>query len=186
MWRNMPFTASASLPTRQANMDRSHAHSPRPRNASAHATLSLTETISSLGHPEAAKHGEQSKASAYPYLDLLPSSNTVASDPFVEANAYFEWLNGIGLGLNGSNSSLNPPDADRSVRKSNTDTSMPDYTSSNEASLLPGDGQNAFAAKVSSDTDATHMKVPSNTPTTGNPSTTEPESTCLYYKLELH
>lgn len=105
----------------------------------------------------------------------------VASDPFVEANAYFEWLSGIGMGLTGdTNSTLNPNVAVRRNQKSSTDTSMPDYISSDQTPLLVGTEQDGFAVRGSGEGDNTHMKVPTNTPTTCDLNITETEGMCFH------
>ncbi|KAM3504970.1 hypothetical protein MY11210_008151 [Beauveria gryllotalpidicola] len=96
MWRAMPFTASSSLPTKQSDGGRSHAHSPRPRNSAVHANVPLPEAISGTGMLQAAKYREEPKPATFSYMDTLSSTNMGNSDPFVEANAYFEWLSGIG------------------------------------------------------------------------------------------
>lgn len=110
----------------------------------------------------------------------------VVSDPFVEANAYFEWLSGIGMGLNGDTSStVNPHAASRVPQKSSTDTSMPDYASASQTPPTTETGQDRFAAKISSEGDSTHMKVPTNTPTTCDLNITETEGMCCGKLFEL-
>lgn len=102
----------------------------------------------------------------------------VASDPFVEANAYFEWLSGIGMGLtNDTSLPMNSNAAVRRKQKSNTDISMPDYISSDQTPSLVGTEQECFAAEGNGEGDSTHMKVPTNTPTTCDLDITEIEGT---------
>ncbi|TQW00929.1 nadh dehydrogenase -like protein [Cordyceps javanica] len=122
--------------------------------------------------------GEGSKPPTFPYSDTLSLSNTVASDPFVEANAYFEWLSGIGMGLNSDTSAtvVNPPTAGRANRKTSTDTSMPDYVSSTDTPPMIKSGHDDdFGKKINGDGDSIHMKVPTNTPTACELNITEAE-----------
>ncbi|KAJ3484820.1 hypothetical protein NLG97_g6963 [Lecanicillium saksenae] len=170
MWRSMPFTASTSLPTRQFDAGRSHAHSPRPRNSSGQGGKSLAAGgISDAGYLQPVRHREEPKASSFPFLDSLPSSVTAAPDPFVDSNVYFEWINGIDTGLSGgTHSTTNALAASRVLRKSSTDISMPDYVSWTQTPPLLENQQEDSAARISSDHDATHMKVPTNTPTACN------------------
>ncbi|OAQ97816.1 hypothetical protein LLEC1_03906 [Akanthomyces lecanii] len=180
MWRTMPFTVSTSQPTRQSDSGRSHAHSPRPRNSVAHTTVSLTEAVPGTVPPQVSKYRDSLKPPAFSYLDSQPSPNLITSDPFVEANAYFEWLSGIGMGLTAdANPTLNPDTAVRRNQKSSTDTSMPDYVSSGQTPPHVAVGQDASAVGLSGEGDSTHMKVPANTPTTCDLSIAEPEGSCL-------
>ncbi|KAJ6785421.1 hypothetical protein PWT90_06648 [Aphanocladium album] len=177
MWRNMPFTASTSLPTRQLDGGRSHAHSPRPRNSSGHACISLAaEGLPGARNPQALRYREELKAPSFSFLDSLPSSSTVAPDPFVESHVYLEWLNGIDAGLDsGPHSTMDPHATSRALRKSSTDISMPDYVSWTQTPPLRESQHEDSAAMISSESDATHMKVPTNTPTACNLSATGTE-----------
>ncbi|XWW94021.1 hypothetical protein V2A60_001963 [Cordyceps javanica] len=140
-------------------------------------TLLVHETASCL-------QGEGSKPPTFPYSDTLSLSNTVASDPFVEANAYFEWLSGIGMGLNSDTSAtvVNPPTAGRANRKTSTDTSMPDYVSSTDTPPMIKSGHDDdFGKKINGDGDSIHMKVPTNTPTACELNITEAEG--VYFTI---
>ncbi|EGX96183.1 hypothetical protein CCM_00838 [Cordyceps militaris CM01] len=174
MWRGMPFSASTTLPDKQLGSSRSHAHSPRPRNNfTMHANVSLAGgAIAGTGPFQAAKYKEVSKPPTFSYSDALLSTNTPASDPFVEANAYFEWLSGIGMGLNGeTNSTPGLQAATHDHHKSSTDTSMPDYVSSTGLPSNTDGGTDSYAVRMSNEGDSKHLKVPTNTPTTCDPIT---------------
>ncbi|OAA59933.1 hypothetical protein ISF_05944 [Cordyceps fumosorosea ARSEF 2679] len=181
MFRAMPFTASALLPTKHSDSSGSHAHSPRPRSSMVPAKSSLTEVASdpALLHP--GKYTAEPKPLTFSDSDALSSSNLAAADPFVEANAYFEWLSGIGMGLNSDpSSSVNTEAASRVNRKSSTDASMPDYVSCVETPAAAENRRDSFAPKINSEGDSSHMKVPTNTPTTCDINITEAEG--VYYQ----
>ncbi|OAA76822.1 hypothetical protein LEL_06506 [Akanthomyces lecanii RCEF 1005] len=80
------------------------------------------------------------------------------------------------MGLTGdTNSTLNPNVAVRRNQKSSTDTSMPDYISSDQTPPLVGTEQHGFAVRGNGEGDNTHMKVPTNAPTTCDLNITETE-----------
>lgn len=85
------------------------------------------------------------------------------------------------MGLtNDTNLAVNPNAAVRRKQESNTDTSMPDYVSSDQTPSLVGTEQGGFAAGANVEGDSTHMKVPTNTPTTCDLDITEAEGACSH------
>lgn len=176
MWRTVPFTSSVP-PARQLNTGVSHAHSPRPRYLGLPDSSSFAQVMAGVAsRSQAMKHGPGPKQPAFDFQESQPNLNLATADPFVEANAYFEWLSGIGMGLNGDASlNINSHMVSRAARKSSTDTSMPDYVSANQTPPLGEQITASFASKIDDEADMAHMKVPTNTPTTCGLDTTQAE-----------
>jgi hypothetical protein len=165
MWRTMPFTSSLNLPSQPFEDAESHAHSPRGRYGSGKSLPSTGQTENSLRARLLPSSQQQKQLSATSTQENPNPSTPVpmGADPFIEANAYFEWLNGMGMGLNND---ILPTRGSRQTtrndRKSSTDVSMPDYLPSDQVIQLNGD---SFDLKHDEDSSTIHMKVPTNTPT---------------------
>lgn len=161
----MPFTSS--LPSKQPDDPGSHAHSPRPRYNALSTSISLAQaTSSNVNHGQASKQRTDSKLPVVTHHEYLPSIGQSGADPFVEANAYFEWLSGIGMGL--STEANVTQKITREGRKSSTDTSMPDYVSATQTPPLVENAQGNPPEQHDEDADLAHSQVPTNTPTTGD------------------
>lgn len=100
------------------------------------------------------------------------SQMTVGPDPFGDANAYFEWLGGAGMGL-----------GDMSGRtanhgKSSTDTSMPDYAPSSHGDQSSSVQEQPFPSLYRPDDNGMgFLKVPANTPTASGQGNYDPDGT---------
>lgn len=157
----------------------SHAHSPRPRIDG--LPTSLPSMSDPLGSVLQTKHRD-TKATGVDFKESLPTTTAANIDPFVEANAYFEWLSGIGMGMDtetNTGEAANPSLSNRLGRKSSTDTSMPDYLSSTQTPPLI-DNLDGHTDRLDEDADGAHMKVPTNTPTTRGFSGAETGGMCPY------
>ena len=166
MWRKMPFTSSLNLPVPLDDTE-SHAHSPRGRYASGKSLPSTGQTENGFRArllPQ--KSTQQQKQLSASTVQENPNPSTpviMGADPFIEANAYFEWLSGMGMNLtNDILSARGGRHAVRNDRKSSTDVSMPDYLPSDQVIQLDED---PFDLKHDEDSSTVHMKVPTNTPT---------------------
>lgn len=181
MWRTVPFTSSVP-PARQLETGVFHAHSPRSRYLGLPDSSSLAQVMAGVtSRSQTMKHRPDPKQPTYDFQESQPNFNPTAADPFVEANAYFEWLSGIGMGLNGDASlNVNSHRASRAGRKSSTDTSMPDYVSATQTPPLVEQITASFAGKNDDEADMAHMKVPTNTPTTCGLDTTQAEGASRY------
>ncbi|CAM1511990.1 Fc.00g095030.m01.CDS01 [Cosmosporella sp. VM-42] len=171
MWRRAPFTTSMPVPAYPSDDVESHAHSPRRRTSgiqdssagypgpAIQGIMSNTSTGSGTKRPKQTSQPNMGGASVY--------SNP---DPFGDSNAYFDWLDNMGTGVDdidmtgqASTSAL------RKARKTDTDISMPDYVSStqNGQMAFPLDGQFPLTNfQPEEESYIGHMKVPTNTPTT--------------------
>lgn len=103
---------------------------------------------------------------AYP---LEESHNLGGPSLFEDSNAYFEWLASANMGMN----DIAPPfipttSKSRRSRKTSTDISMPDYTSTHGGQTsTSGDAPFTVASFQPEDDVNSSPKVPSNTPTEG-------------------
>lgn len=171
MWRRAPYTASMPVPTYPADDAKSHAHSPRRRNHGLQG--GLTE------HTMPMIQGvmtDVSANSARKYPDL--SGNTVVDVPpgfegpglFEDSSTYFDWLGNMNVGVSEVSSRFPATTSKtRRSRKTNTDTSMPDYASSGHGGQMSLSGDAPFTMssfQPEDDINPGHLKVPSNTSTT--------------------
>lgn len=98
---------------------------------------------------------------------LYPSYNGL--DPFGDSSSYFEWLNGMGMGMGVNDNQFNntkrgavPP---RSTRRTSTDISMPDYIPLKSNSQCEEQQHPQGAFSQDDDKQTMQLKVPTNTPT---------------------
>lgn len=173
--------ASTSVPTYSSVTADSHAHSPRRERLSQskkhalHATQPTeSEKISGEQQPLDAEGANTN--------DRPPISQEAVPDPFVDTNAYFEWMNAIKFGH------VNPAMLDcypvrgakqRHERRSSTDTSMPDYVSNQGYPLASG--IDVLALKDDSVSHKAEPKVPSNSPVSNKLLQNEQEGNCPRY-----
>ncbi|KAK7421238.1 hypothetical protein QQX98_002370 [Neonectria punicea] len=180
MWRRAPYTASMPVPTYPAEDAKSHAHSPRRRNQGLQGDLA--------DHTMPMIQGvipNVSANSARKYQDL--SGNTVVDAPpgfegpglFEDSSSYFDWLGSMNMGLDDVSAQLLSTNSKaRRSRKTATDISMPDYPSSGHGGQTSISGDASFTMssfQPEDDINPGHLKVPSNTPTTGGQSVYESE-----------
>lgn len=169
MWRRAPFASSMPVPSYPSEDPDSHAHSPRRRTDAMPGNAS--------GYPVPSLHGVMGKPLTssgirrvtHPAFGAASRAKVVATDPFGDANLYFEWLNGIGMGVNDAgraDNQGNPPQ--RMARRMSTDISMPDFTPLDSGDQLapPAEGDSFIPCQRQEEDDASgHLRVPTNTPT---------------------
>lgn len=166
MWRTMPFASSTSISVRPFEGVESHAHSPCGSYSNLRAISSAGQSENSLREglqPYKSDRAQKRQPIITSENPTLSTPTTIGVDPFIEANAYFEWLSGMGMGVSadtGTGHASRP--AIRDGRKSSTDISMPDYLPSDQLIQLDGD---PFELKHDENTSITQLKVPTNTPT---------------------
>ena len=161
MWRRAPFTSSMSVPCYSSSEFDSHAHSPRRRigaqNVSGYpfsgSSGLVSQTLDSRYIPRATQ----------PDFNNAARAQSLANEFFGDSSAYTGWLDEMDTDqvMQMSN---------RNSRKSNTDTSMPDYEPcrrNNNAGSIGHDAQ-FFGGNFRPEDDgySVNLKVPTNTPTT--------------------
>lgn len=159
-----------SLPSEDVD---SHAHSPRRRtgglSSSGPSAYHMTMMQGAMNNTT----GRDARHHSQPAGGLLSVGNNTA-DPFSDSNAYFEWLGGMGMGIGlGESAGISGQSAgsqQRPRRKTSTDVSMPDYSSSSSHNTqMPVITEQQFVvsnARQEDDSVITPWKVPTNTPTT--------------------
>ncbi|KAM4054298.1 NADH dehydrogenase (ubiquinone)-like protein [Hirsutella rhossiliensis] len=181
MWRRAPFASSMPVPSYPSDDPDSHAHSPRR----------LTDAVqgNASGYPIPGIQGVMGKPSTssgmrrvtHPAFGTLSQAKSIVADPFGDANSYFEWLSGIGMGVNDANRVENQGNPQqRMMRRASTDISMPDYTPLESGDqLAPSADRAPFMPSMRQEEDDTsgHMRVPTNTPTTSGQASHEQDGT---------
>ncbi|KAL7946150.1 hypothetical protein V8C42DRAFT_322610 [Trichoderma barbatum] len=102
MWRRVPVAASMAVQAYPSDDTDSHAHSPRRKYSRINANLpsSSTENLHSiitnrplrLGHRKPSYQSGSSRSTS-------GSTSTGTLESISDSNAYFEWLNGMGIGM---------------------------------------------------------------------------------------
>ena len=174
MWRRAPFTASMPVPSLPSEDVDSHAHSPRRRtgglSSSGPSAYHMTMMQGAMNNTT----GRDARHHSQPAGGLLSVGNNNSPDPFSDSNAYFEWLGGMGMGIGlGESAGISGQSAgsqQRPRRKTSTDVSMPDYSSSSSHNTqMPVITEQQFVvsnARHEDDSVIAPWKVPTNTPTT--------------------
>lgn len=177
MWRRTPFTTSMPVPTCPSDDAESHAHSPRRRTGI---------QAGSSGHPMPVMPRQMFNAFADNTRQSAQSSfnaHTLGNDgpdPFGDANAYFEWLGGTGIGMNDMSRPGGVSNRARTHGKSSTDTSMPDYTPSSSGHPFA-----SLGCRPEEDSFMSFLKVPANTPTTGGQGAYKSDGACCFLVSSL-
>ncbi len=119
-----------NLPSQPFEDVESHAHSPRGSYGNLQTMLSAGQPENSLRgglYPHKCSQQQKRPSITVPENPIPSTPTTIGVDPFIEANAYFEWLSGMGMGANADISSGHATQPIvRDGRKSSTDVSMPD------------------------------------------------------------
>ncbi|KND90082.1 hypothetical protein TOPH_05293 [Tolypocladium ophioglossoides CBS 100239] len=157
MWHRAPFVSSMPVPSYPSDDADSHAHSPRRRTG----VLQSSSSGYSQGALPNPSTNAGTRRATHPVCSTLAYANTASSGPFGEANNYFEWLSGIGMGVADVNRGEGQVKVHRRLaRRTSTDISMPDYVEIAEQPLyMPG-------LRQDDDGHSSSLKVPTNTPTT--------------------
>jgi hypothetical protein len=115
---------------------------------------------------------------------MLPRSDTATGstgpDPFADPEAYYEWMASVGMeNMRRTAFTAGAPQGRHPSKVSSSDTSMPDYVSSHYSSsrmsicgvmpepLMPQLAGGNHQVIYEDDSQATALKVPTNTPTAG-------------------
>ncbi|KAK5991775.1 hypothetical protein PT974_07809 [Cladobotryum mycophilum] len=171
MWRRAPFTVSMPVPAYPSHDADSHAHSPRKRNN--------RPTVDSVAH--STKNGRQGMLPNMSAINVAKrfdqrhrhssTASSSTSDSFGDANAYFEWLNGLGMTMGGI-SQCDGQDSNSSTQQSSepgTNSSARNYVPfvhSFDTSMDMGPFTLAgFPPEDNSQFE--QLKVPTNTPIAG-------------------
>ncbi|KAI9158061.1 hypothetical protein HJFPF1_06048 [Paramyrothecium foliicola] len=169
MWRRTPFTSSMPVPSLQSQDADAHAHSPRRRTGGLQAG-SPVYSMPLLHSRQSSTMSRESRRCSQQPLSLSTASGASTSDPFAESNAYFEWLNGMGMGMDGGEivGSTGPTAArySRSKRKTSADINMQDYLSNGPTPMLTEQQFALSNLPTDDEGNIAHWKVPTNTPTT--------------------
>ncbi|KAH6995844.1 hypothetical protein BKA56DRAFT_666130 [Ilyonectria sp. MPI-CAGE-AT-0026] len=169
MWGRAPFTASMPVPTYPSDDAKSHAHSPRrrPPGLEGLPAANAMPMIQGIMSEISANCGSRNPGPpAYP---LEEPHSLGGPSLFEDSNTYFEWLASVNMGMN----DIAPPfiptaSKSRRSRKTSTDISMPDYTSTHGGQTsTSGDAPFTVASFQPEDDVNSGPKVPSNTPTEG-------------------
>ncbi|KAI1346766.1 hypothetical protein F5Y01DRAFT_264252 [Xylaria sp. FL0043] len=182
MWRRGPFNPTMPVPSQQhEDGPEAHVHSPRRRSSF------VKSNMSSSGYHSACPNTSQTNPNAF--MGNMPNTQSLLQrgvnaqqvgymDPFNQTKAdmssFFDWPNS--LGIVGQPQVTDIGKGKSSNRRSNnhskistSDTSMPDYSSSNStgAQLMTDFQPMNFGAANVDDPDVINIapKVPSNTPT---------------------
>lgn len=159
MWQRTPYTASMPVPAYASEEPESHAHSPRRRSGFPPYMQGVMTTNSPSTHT---KQLMQPSFNNFGYSGI--------DEQFGNANStsYLDWLSKEVEMEDVSRLSFKNA-TERQTRKSNTDTSMPDYPpqASGQASARPDQqfSMATFQAQPEDDSFLGHTKVPTNTPT---------------------
>ncbi|KFA53751.1 hypothetical protein S40293_01699 [Stachybotrys chartarum IBT 40293] len=172
MWSQLPFAATMPVPTQRSGDAELHAHSPRRRGSGIQGIPS--------GYPIQPLQGMMTsnpiKSNTQP--SGLANNNRATQlakdgpDPFGEANAYFDWLGGIGMGMGLTEASSStgrlPGLHSHAGRKSSTDISMPDYVSSANggSNHFDNEQQQFMPDFLKHDSNIGQWKAPNSTPAT--------------------
>ncbi|KYK56095.1 NADH dehydrogenase -like protein [Drechmeria coniospora] len=159
LWRRPPIASSMPVSSYPSVDSESHAHSPSRRNSLLH-NLAGYSLPAAPGSMNAASLLGSRRSVTQPAFSTLPYAANM-TDPFGEANSYL-WMAGMGTANLGRDYHVVQG---RGARKASTDISMPDYMS-NGSGEQPGTDL-TMGMKLDEDAQANHLKVPTNTPTTG-------------------
>ncbi|KAH7134076.1 hypothetical protein EDB81DRAFT_902876 [Dactylonectria macrodidyma] len=158
MWRRPQYTASMPVPTHSTENSKFHAHSPRRRPPGLPGGI-MSEISGNAGSRNPGP------------IDCSMEAPPGLGGPcmFPDSSAYFEWISSIDMGTGDAPPSfLNTASKSRRSRKSSTDISMPDYATSTHGGQIPFSGGTSFTMasfQHENESDTSHLKVPSNTPT---------------------
>lgn len=132
MWRRIPVAATMAVQAYPSDDTESHAHSPRRKYSRINANLapSSTENLHSIitnrpmrrGHKKSIYQSDSSRSTS-------GSTSTGTLETINDSNAYFEWLNGMGIGMPDTyrfgEQELFPPTGQGGRKPTNVD--MPPY-----------------------------------------------------------
>ncbi|KAM5368504.1 hypothetical protein ACJZ2D_009481 [Fusarium nematophilum] len=167
MWRQAPCTTSMSVPSFPSNNAKSHAHSPRRRSSglqgiSPGRTMATTSSVApSLSNRSAEGYVQPSCIFPLPNTDEIPDCNVLV-DKFADSDAYFEWLDNTGLGMDDQHQ----PTATLSIpSRDETGTLDPSSLTSGLPMPISDDTQfTSFAFAKNEEAYSGHLKAPTNTP----------------------
>lgn len=171
LWRRAPFTASMSVPAYSSEDVESHAHSPRrqPRCA---ADLPSYPGPVVQGVMASASSGSDSRLSQMVGFNnpqpAFSAPSGYEADPF-GASASTNWPGNMGVHMNDVHFTGRGHLGLREKRKTSTDLSMPDYSSSSQSAHMSFSGDETLCLPTfmaEEDAYFGSMKVPTNTPIT--------------------
>ncbi|PTB39371.1 hypothetical protein M441DRAFT_70505 [Trichoderma asperellum CBS 433.97] len=102
MWRRIPVATSMMVPVYPSDDTESHAHSPRRKHSRTNAglTKSSTENVHRIITNRPLRHGQRkSSIQSGSSRSTSGSTSTGTMETVNDSDAYFEWLNGMGLGM---------------------------------------------------------------------------------------
>lgn len=102
MWRRIPVAASMTVPAYPSEDTESHAHSPRRKHSRTNAglTKSSTENVHRIITNRPLRNGQRkSSIQSGSSRSTSGSTSTGTMETINDSDAYFEWLNGMGLGM---------------------------------------------------------------------------------------
>lgn len=171
MWRRAPFTASMPVPAFPSEDVDSHAHSPRRRPRCAADPPGYPGPVMQ-GTVANASSGSDSRLSQTIGFNNPQPICTVSSgyeaDPF-GCSAATNWLGNMGVNMNDVHLTGRGHLDLRKERKTSTDISMPDYSSSSQSAHMSFSGDETLCLPpflAEEDAYFGSMKVPTNTPIT--------------------
>ncbi|PFH58101.1 hypothetical protein XA68_14146 [Ophiocordyceps unilateralis] len=191
MWRQALFSSSMLVPSFPSHDPASHAHSPRHRTdlmqdgrtryaASAIPGMMMSKSFDGMG----------SRRATLPVCGTLPFAKAVPSDVMGDANSYFEWLSGMGMGVaDAQRAGAQGFSQHRSARRSSTDISMPDYTPMelSEGLAAPMEQPPLLVGMRQDEEDGSgHLRVPTNTPTASGQAGHQEQDGVPYPMLSLN
>ncbi|KAL6904218.1 hypothetical protein GGI43DRAFT_432827 [Trichoderma evansii] len=102
MWRRIPVATSMTVPAYPSDDTESHAHSPRRKHSRTNAglTKSSTENVHRIITNRPFRNGQRkSSMQSSNSRSTSGSTSTGTMETINDSDAYFEWLNGMGLGM---------------------------------------------------------------------------------------
>ncbi|KAM0522452.1 hypothetical protein ACHAPE_002042 [Trichoderma viride] len=102
MWRRIPVATSMTVPSYPSDDTESHAHSPRRKHSRNNAglTKSSTENVHRIIANRPLRHGQRkSSTQSGSSRSTSGSTSTGTMETINDSDAYFEWLNSMGLGM---------------------------------------------------------------------------------------
>ncbi|PHH76432.1 hypothetical protein CDD80_1541 [Ophiocordyceps camponoti-rufipedis] len=166
MWRRQALVASSMVvPTCTSNDVTSHAHSPRHQADLMQSHYAASVIPTSMVMPKSFE-GLGPRRATLPVCSTMAYAKAVPSDAFGDTNAYFEWLNGMGMSVGDVQRAGSQAFAQhRNARRSSTDISMPDYTPMELSEGLTDQQSMLAGMRQDEDDSSGHLRVPTNTPT---------------------
>ncbi|EHK50475.1 hypothetical protein TRIATDRAFT_270238 [Trichoderma atroviride IMI 206040] len=102
MWRRIPVATSMTVPSYPSDDTESHAHSPRRKHSRTNAglTKSSTENVHKIITNRSLRLGQRKTSmQSGSSRSTSGSTSTGTMETVNDSDAYFDWLNGMGLGM---------------------------------------------------------------------------------------